>query len=93
MGQFGNQPDFGTRAIEAPIDDDITNIDNNLNKAALYISDAPAATCNITVMMPNRLGVSEAITFRNVARGTFMPICVDNVLATGTTATRVIAYW
>jgi|GWRWMinimDraft_12_1066020.scaffolds.fasta_scaffold26463_2 hypothetical protein len=92
MGSFTNQPDFATRAMEITPSDDLTP-DNNLGKAALYISDAAAATCTVTVQMPDRNGDLAPVTFKNVPRGTFLPICVDYLLAEGTTATRIIAYW
>jgi hypothetical protein len=92
MGSFTNQPDFATRALEIAPSDDLTP-ENNLGKAALYISDAPAATCSLAVQMPDRDGNLAPVLFRNVPRGTFLPICVDYVLASGTTATRIIAYW
>ena len=92
MGTFVNQPDFAVRAEEVTISDDLVP-ENNLGKAALYISDAPAATCTVTVRMPKRNGDIDVVTFRNVPRGTFMPVCVDQVMATGTTATRIIGYW
>lgn len=92
MGSFTNQPDFATRAKRITATDDISP-ENNLQKAALYINDAASATCQVTVKMPGFDGALEDVTFKNIPRGTFMPICVDYVLETGTTATDIIAYW
>jgi len=92
MGSFINQPDFATRAqIIVPSDEILP--ENNLQKAALYIGNAAGELCKVTVVMPKFNGELETITFNNVPRGTFMPICVDYVLATDTTATEIIAYW
>ena len=36
-------------------------------------------------------GDSLPVTFKNVANGTVLPLCVKRVLATGTTATDIVA--
>jgi hypothetical protein len=91
MGQFTNQPDFAVMAKMITPSDDIIP-ENFLNKAALYISDASSAANNLTVRMTNFDGQPEDITFKNITKGTFLPICVDYVLATGTSVTRLVAY-
>ena len=54
-----------------------------LEKSVLYIG----TTGNVTVDM---LGGGTAITFTNVFGGTFLPILVSRVYATGTTATNIV---
>jgi hypothetical protein len=36
---------------------------------------------------------STAVTLRNVQSGTVLPVSVKRVLATGTTATQIVALW
>ena len=89
MGQFTNQPDFGVRAKNIQPTDDI-NPSTFLRKAALYIGTGD----DITVLMQNPdTGLPEYVTFVAVPSGTFMPICVDYVLETGTKASNIVAYW
>lgn len=93
MGQFGNQPDFATRLQEIGATDDI-NQDTNLNKAAIYIGAVPTpGTGTLSVMMPDKSGELSNVVIRGLSAGMFLPICVDYVLDSGTTATRIYAYW
>jgi hypothetical protein len=55
--------------------------DNN----ALFRIDA------VEVNFPNSFGGGVAREFKNVPSGTILPVCVDYVLSTGTTATDLIA--
>jgi len=94
MGQYANQPDFGTSAVEITADDDI-NSTTNLNSSALFIGSGG----DVTVILAGVVGssgsglptASEAVTFKNLSNGCFLPVIVDYVLATGTTAADIIA--
>ena len=93
MGQFFNQPDFGTEAAAA-FADDLIKASSNLNSACLYIGTGG----DVKVIMNSKFGpdgefptASDAITFKNVPDGSFLPVIVDFVLLTGTTATDIIA--
>ena len=79
MGQYGDQPDFGTRAVNiTPIGDVEANIPGqNLNSAALYIGTG--GTLLVTVIGNNP---GEVTVFNNVPDGTFFPVIVRNVWAT-----------
>ena len=93
MGQFFNQPDFGTEA-KAIVPADTVNAAANLNSSCLYIGTGG----DVKVIMNSKFGpdgeyptASAAITFNNVPDGSFLPVIVDFVLLTGTTATDIIA--
>ena len=85
MGQFGNQPDFGTEAFSITPSDTI-NATTNLGGCILYVG----GTGNVKVLMAGKSDLADAITFANIPDGTFLPIVVDYVLATDTTATAII---
>ena len=38
-------------------------------------------------------GDAASVTFKNVPAGSFMPVAARRVLATGTTATNILALW
>lgn len=94
MGQYANQPDFGTFASDVNADDAISSA-TNLNSSALFIGSGG----DVTVILSGVVGssgsglptASEAITFKNLSNGCFLPVIVDYVLATGTTAADIIA--
>jgi hypothetical protein len=92
MGQFTNQPDFAVRARAVEPSDDLTP-ENFLSKAALYIGTVPGGGGVLTVRMQNFNGEPEDFTFKIPSAGVFLPICVDYVLETGTTASNIVAYW
>lgn len=93
MGSFTNQPDFAVRAKEIEPSDDLTP-ENFLSKAALYIGVVPEqGTGQIIVRMQDFDGELKNFTFKGLTAGTFLPICVDYVLDSGTTVTNIIAYW
>jgi|TARA_B110000503_G_scaffold76601_1_gene118079 hypothetical protein len=85
MGQYGNQPDFGTEAFSVTANDTI-NTTTNLGGCILYVG----GTGNVKVLMAGKTQLGDAVTFTNIPDGTFLPIVVDYVLATGTTATAII---
>lgn len=93
MGQFFNQPDFGTEAKLVLATDQIKPA-SNLGGVCLYVGTAG----DVSVIMTNKYGpngelpiILEAITFKNVPAGSILPIIVDFVVATGTTATDMVA--
>jgi hypothetical protein len=77
MGQYGNQPDFGTRANniipEANAGD--TGVPS-LNSAALYIGTGGVLICD--VVGGNTNGGTYTI-FNNIPDGTFFPVIVNRV--------------
>jgi len=85
MGQFVNQPDFGTDAFSVTPSNTISAA-TRLNSCILYIG----GTGNVKVLMAGKSELADAITFTNIPDGTFLPIVVDYVLATDTTATAII---
>ena len=83
MGQYGNQPDFGTRALMIyPTGDPIAGFaGKKLNSAALYIGTGGDLV--VTVAGGNTDGISAGTTiFKNVPNGTFFPVIVNNVWQT-----------
>tara|TARA_R110000764_G_scaffold221989_1_gene310566 strand:+ start:19 stop:309 length:291 start_codon:yes stop_codon:yes gene_type:complete len=94
MGQFGNQPDFGTEAAVVVATDTISYATNQ-QSSCLYIGTGG----DVKVILSGVVGaagsglptVTEAVLFKNVPDGSFLPVIVDYVLATLTTATDIIA--
>lgn len=80
MGQYGNQPDFGTRAkMIVPTGDPYQNLGwVNLNSAALYIGTGGTLICNVVGGNSNN-EVAGWTVFSNVPDGTFFPVIVNNV--------------
>jgi len=78
MGQYGNQPDFGTRARQIdPIGENIAN-GEKLNSAALYIGTGGILVCNV---IGSDNSQSIFTVFKNIPDGTFFPVIVDYVFA------------
>ena len=101
MGQFGNQPDFGTIAGNAtptgngqsPLQDTIP-----LKSAALYIGSGGTLVCNVVGGNWHSPGTPNTTIFRNIPDGTFFPVIVDNVWvddadAVSTTCSDIIALY
>jgi hypothetical protein len=83
MGQFGNQPDFGTRCLSiTPVGDYANGVPGqNLNSAALYIGTGGDLV--VSVVGGDADGANSGITiFKNIPDGTFFPVIVNNVWAT-----------
>jgi hypothetical protein len=85
MGQYLNQPDFGTQAVDVTPSDTIDST-TKVNQMILYVG----GTGSVKVLMAGKTQLADAVTFTNIPDGTFLPIVVDYVLATGTTATAII---
>ena len=88
MGQFGNQPDFGTQAAAVTPSNTISYA-TNLNQACLYVG----VTGDIKVILSGVVNpaagfptAAQAITFKAAQAGSILPVIVDYVLATGTDA-------
>lgn len=79
MGQYGNQPDFATRAKTiVPLGLAVDENGENLKSAALYIGTG--GTLCVNVVGGNENGFSTATTvFKNIPNGTFFPVIVNNV--------------
>ena len=84
MGQYGNQPDFGTRALTIVPTGDIEGMGITsgqfLNSAALYVGTGGDLV--VSIVGGNTDGDTDGVTvFRNIPSGTFVPIIVDYVWA------------
>jgi len=93
MGQFGNQPDFGTEATAIDANNDISYA-TNVQASCLYIGtggDVKVILSGVTGAGGTLPTASEAVLFKNVPDGSFLPVIVDYVLLTDTTATDIIA--
>lgn len=93
MGQFFNQPDFGTEA-KVILPTDIIAAPTNLKGSCLYVGTAG----DVNVIMTNKFGtegqypiIIEAVKFKNVPAGSILPVIVDFLIANGTTASNFIA--
>lgn len=100
MGQYGNQPDFGTRAanVEPTNDPEADVVDlEKLNSAALYIGAGGTLVCSVVGGNANSDGVGFTI-FKNIPNGTFFPVIVNYVFkddggATSTTCSDIVALY
>lgn len=73
MGQYGNQPDFGTKATEITPVGTPSADGENLGSAALYIGTGGDLVCKV-------IGGTRGNTiFKNIPSGTFFPVIVSNV--------------
>jgi hypothetical protein len=88
MGQYGNQPDFGTQAAAVTPSDTISYA-TNLNQACLYVGVAGDIKVILSGVVNPAGGfptAAQAVTFKAVPAGSILPVIVDYVLATGTAA-------
>jgi hypothetical protein len=82
MGQYGNQPDFGTRAKEIiPTGSAYSSLVDTdpLKSAALYIGTGGTLVCNVVGGNENPIGTPNTTIFKNIPDGTFFPVIVNNV--------------
>jgi hypothetical protein len=94
MGQFGNQPDFGTIAQSVtPIGYPSDNDGIAFAPSALYIGTG--GNIVVSVVGGNIDGANGTTIFRNIPDGTFFPVIVTNVWVTDdndyTTCSNIIA--
>ena len=83
MGQYGNQPDFGTIALDGKINgspaDPVTAA--KLNSAALYIGTGGTLVCRVVGGNARLVDDSDPQSgytiFNNIPNGTFFPVIVD----------------
>ena len=78
MGQYGNQPDFGTRAENTAPTGESVATGYKLNSAALYIGTGGDLVCYVVGNNPND-NSTVYTTFKNIPNGTFFPVIVDYV--------------
>ena len=78
MGQYGNQPDFGTRAqgIYPTGVPGEAGGGENLNSAALYIGTGGTLVCDV---VGGNTGGGAYTIFYNIPDGTFFPVIVNHV--------------
>jgi hypothetical protein len=99
MGQYGNQPDFGTRAKNVvPSGQSGVEGDTfiNLKSAALYIGTGGTLVCS--VVGGNNDEVRSTTVFKNIPDGTFFPVIVDRVYSSDifdveTTCSDIVALY
>jgi len=93
MGQYANQPDFGTQATAIAPSDGI-QYSKNIQGACLYVGvggDIKVILSGVTGAPGAFPTAAQAIVFKGVPAGSILPVIVDYVLATGTTATDMVA--
>lgn len=103
MGQYGNQPDFGTRAtLATPLGTPYDSLQDlvNLKSAALYIGTGGTLVCK--VVGGNAYSISSVpggyTIFKNIPDGTFFPVVLDYVFITDddntfTTCSDIVALY
>jgi hypothetical protein len=83
MGQYGNQPDFGTRAMGIIPTGNINSGPQGLqklNSAALYIGTGGTLVCRVVgENYDYSTSLTTQSTFKNIPDGTFFPVIVDYV--------------
>lgn len=85
MGQYGNQPDFGTRAATInPLGEPSSYLSSpDLNSTALYIGTGGTLICKVVGGSYDAIGQEIGYTiFNNIPNGTFFPVIVSHVYAT-----------
>jgi hypothetical protein len=101
MGQYGNQPDFGSIARNVtPQADAIFSASSHgpaFPPSALYIATGGSLVCRVVGGNANTGGVSSDgfntgwTWFENIPDGTFLPVIVDYVWASASAATTTCA--
>ena len=90
MGQFGNQPDFATNDIKEIVPTDVISLATKLHSSVIYIGDN---TGDVMIVIPSgtpKPTEADAIVFKGLGSGGFLPVTVDYVLATkGAVSTTV----
>ena len=103
MGQYGNQPDFGTKAATVTPTSSPADPANavNLKSAALYIGTGGTLVCRVVGGNANLYSAdvqSGYTVFTNIPDGTFFPVIVDALWQsdgneTSTTCDGIIALY
>ena len=85
MGQYGDQPDFGTKAltiVPQGIPKNVNAPGQLLSSAALYIGTG-GTLCATVVGDSDSGAASHGVTvFKNIPNGTFFPVIVNYVWTT-----------
>lgn len=83
MGQYGNQPDFGTKALSITPTGDASSLDTGvyLGNAALYVGTGGDLLVTLAYGVDDGSSAGGATLFTNVPSGSFLPIIVDYVWA------------
>jgi len=87
MGSFTNQPDFATQATAITASDTMDST-TNLGKAALYVGTGGDVAVIVNGTSPQ---IANAVVFKNVSDGCWLPVICDYVIATGTSASDIVA--
>ena len=93
MGNFLTQPDFAT-TVAAITPSDVIGGATKLGGAALYVGTAGDVKLIMAGMDPTPatgFTAADAVVFKNVSAGCFLPVICDYVLATGTTASDILS--
>ena len=104
MGQYGNQPDFGTRALAGKDNGNPTDPASaaKLNSAALYIGTGGTLVCRVVGGNAFLIDTSDPQSgytiFTNIPNGTFFPVIVDCIWsndgdAIATTCSDIVALY
>lgn len=86
MGQYGNQPDFGTKAQTANsgFTPNEPQLANRFNPSALYIGTGGTLVCRVVGGNAYTVGgdpLKGFTIFKNIPDGTFFPVVVDVIWA------------
>lgn len=101
MGQFGNQPDFGTRAVTLMPAGDTDIVGSGVfidPPCALYIGSGGDLLVTVVGKDNNPQFNQGATLFKNMPSGTFMPVMVSYIWAdsdgdTLTTASNIVGLY
>ena len=98
MGQYANQPDFATSNIQDVVPSDTISSATKLNGAVIYIGDNSTNGDVLKVIPAGVLApgggfptAAQGVQFFGLDTGSFLPVTVDYVLATGTTVGKLVA--
>ena len=99
MGQFGNQPDFATNDIKAISPSPDINTTTFLDASVIYIGDNATLGNELKVIPAGTVGptgsglptAAQAVTFKGLGTGGFLPVTVDYVLTTPLSCGALIA--
>ena len=90
MGQYGNQPDFGTTVLQF----DSIGLGNECPPSAIYVgtTDDNNGTAILEVQpVGNEPG--DTVTITGISNGTFLPIVVTKIISkTGVDITTILLY-
>ncbi len=99
MGQYGGQPDFATTSIKEIVPSDTIDKTTFLGASVIYIGDNETLGNELKVITSGTLGptgsglptAAQAVTFKGLGTGGFLPVTVDYVLTTPLSCGALIA--